>query len=80
MQTICRLIQLGPEEAESLVADPASLSTYVRAGSDVYRYWHAIEYLLARHRPGSAAAKWLTLGTIVSAASGSIPGARVLRR
>jgi hypothetical protein len=78
MQTICRLIQLTPEEAERLVADPASLSTCVRHDSDVYRYWHAIEYLLARHQPGSAAARWLSLGTAVSSARGSIPGARVL--
>ena len=81
MQTICRLIQLVPEEAEGLVADPASLPLHRKAAkiySDVYRYWHAIEYLLARHRPGSVAARWLTVGTTVSPDSGSIPGARVL--
>ena len=81
MQTICRLIQLAPEEAETLTANPSSLPYRVKAAkiySDVYRYWHAIEYLLARHRPGSAVASWLTLGTAVSSATDSIPAARVL--
>ena len=78
MQTICRLIQLDPKEAESLVANFDSPPVHLKPRSDVYRYWHAIEYLLARHRPGSAAARWLTLGTAVSAASDNIPGARVL--
>ena len=81
MPTICRLIQLTPQEAESIVADPDALSAHLKAAtihSDVYRYWHGIEYLLARHRPGSAAARWLALGTAVSPASENIPGARVL--
>lgn len=81
MPTICRLIQLAPDEAGSLQANPASLSQHVSAAasySDVYRYWHAIEYLLAKHRPGSAPAKWLAMGTTVSAASPDFPGARVL--
>jgi Domain of unknown function (DUF1877) len=79
--TICRLIQLAPDDARSLLAHPASLSHHVSAAaiySGVYRYWHAIEYLLAKHRPGSAAAQWLTMGKAVSAASGDVPGARVL--
>ncbi len=81
MPTICRLIQLAPDDAKSLLANPASLSQRVNAAaiySDVYRYWHAIEYLLAKHRPGSVAANWLAMGTTVSAASGDVPGARVL--
>ena len=81
MQTICRLIPLSPNDAASLVANPASLSQRVGSAkdySDVYRYWHAIEYLLAQHRPGSAAANWLTMGATVSAAAVDIPGARVL--
>src|SRR5688572_15161980 len=50
VQTICRLIQLSPEEAAGLVASQGSLSNRIQsatAHSDVYRYWHAIEYLLA---------------------------------
>jgi hypothetical protein len=81
MQTICRIIQLSPEHAASLVANHGSLSERVRSASiygDVYRYWHAIEYLLAQHRPGSAAASWLTIGALVSPAAAGVPGARVL--
>ena len=81
MQTICRLIPLSPNDAASLVANPASLPQRIGSAkdySDVYRYWHAIEYLLAQHRPGSAAANWLTMGATVSAAAVDIPGARVL--
>ena len=81
MPTICRLIQLSPDDAASLVANPISLSQRVDSAtiySDVYRYWHAIEYLLAQHRPGGAAANWLAMGTRVSGARGDVPGARVL--
>jgi hypothetical protein len=81
MQTICRLIRLSPDEAAGLIANPASLSERVGSAtiySDVYRYWHAIEYLLAQHRPGTSAANWLAMGALVSAANGDIPGARVL--
>lgn len=81
MPTICRLIQLAPDDAASLLANPASLPERVagaKSFSDVYRYWHAIEYLLARHRPGGVAAKWLTIGTAVSAGSTDVPGARLL--
>jgi len=79
--TICRLIQLSPDEAASLVANPATLTTRVGSAtiySDVYRYWHAIEYLLAAHRPNSTAAKWLATGATVSAATADVPSARVL--
>jgi hypothetical protein len=81
MPTICRLIQLSPDDAASLVANPGSLSNLARSAtiySDVYRYWHAIEYLLAQHRPASAAAKWLATGTPVSPASADIPSARLV--
>lgn len=81
MPTICRLIQLSPDDAASLVANPSSLSNRMQSAtiySDVYRYWHAIEYLLAQHRPGSKAANWLATGTTVSLASADIPSARVL--
>lgn len=62
------------------MADPGSLLNRVGSAtiySDVYRYWHAIEYLLAQYQPGSAAARWLAMGTPVSAAS-EVPSARVL--
>jgi hypothetical protein len=81
MQTICRLIQLAPDDAAGLAADVGTLSERVRSATiygDVYRYWHAIEFLLAQHRPGSAAAKWLAAGLPVSSAVGDIPGARLL--
>ena len=81
MPTICRLIQLSPDEAASLVANPDILTTRVASAtsySDVYRYWHAIEYLLAQHRPDGIAAQWLSLGTIVSTASADLPSARVI--
>ena len=81
MQTICRLIQLSPKDADSLVAHHDKLSQVVGAAkrySDVYRYWHAIEYLLAQHLPGSVAATWLSTGTQVSEATSAVPGARVL--
>jgi hypothetical protein len=81
VQTICRLIQLSADDAAGLVANPATLSQHVQSAriyGDVYRYWHAIEYLLAQHRPRSAAATWLTMGTAVSAARADVPSARVL--
>jgi hypothetical protein len=81
MQTICRVIQLSPAEAAGLVADPNTLPERRRAATiygDVYRYWHAIEFLLAQHRPESAAARWCSSGTLLTPATGEIPGARVL--
>ena len=81
MPIMCRLLELPPERAASLIAQPESLAPSVEAAknySDVYRYWHAIEYLLARHRPASVAANWLKLGQAVSTANEEIPAARVL--
>lgn len=81
MPTICRLIELSADDASSLLAAPDSLPSRVgsaKRSSDVYRYWHAIEYLLAQHKPGSHAASWLSSGKSVSGAVGEIPGARVL--
>jgi len=46
--------------------------------SDVYRYWHAIEFLLTRHAPTSTVARWLNSGTTVSAGSSEIPAARLI--
>src|SRR5262245_65922188 len=81
MPTTCRLIQLKPEQAERLSADPGSLTATVQSASSysgVYRYWHGIAYLLAQHRPGGAASRWLTIGAPMSAASAEVPGARLL--
>ena len=81
MPIICRLLQIPPNSAASLVADPNKLEETVKAAkiySGVYRYWHGIEYLLAQHSPDSPAANWLSLGQAVSKAVDSIPAARVL--
>jgi|KBSSwiStaDraftv2_1062776.scaffolds.fasta_scaffold11471_6 uncharacterized protein DUF1877 len=81
MPTICRLLQLAPDRARALLAKPDELQQAIassRVYTDVYRYWDGIQFLLARHRPGTAAARWLELGTAVSAASGDIPASRVL--
>ena len=81
MQTICRLIQLSAADAASLVANPGSLPDRVHLATiygDVYRYWHAIEFLLSKHRPGSASANWLASGTPVSPDAADVPASRVL--
>lgn len=81
MPTICRLLQLSPDQATNLTAHLDTLAQAVEAAkiySDVYRYWDAIQYLLARHRPASPAANWLGLGQAVSIAARDIPAARVL--
>ena len=49
-----------------------------RTYSDVYRYWHAIEYLLAQHRAATPAVQWLSLGQAVSMAAEEVPAARVI--
>jgi hypothetical protein len=82
MPTICRLLRLPPEAADALMARHRELPHAVESAkiyADVYRYWHAIEYLLALHRPGSPAAAWLGAGEAVSPGSPDIPPARVLR-
>ena len=81
MPTICRLLQLPPAEAAALRSRPGRLTQSVDSAkiySDVYRYWHAIQYLLAQHRPTSPAGDWLGLGQAVSRAIDDIPAARVL--
>lgn len=81
MPTICRLLQLAPDRAMLLLSKPDDLQQAIASSKtygDVYRYWDAIGYLLARHRPGTLAARWLALGAAVSAATGDIPAARVL--
>ena len=81
MPIICRLLQIPPDRATSLIVQPATLAETVNSAkiySGVYRYWHGIEYLLAQHSPDSPAANWLTLGQAVSTAADSIPAARAL--
>jgi hypothetical protein len=81
---ICRLIQLTPDRAMKLsagAADSADIAEAVQSArvySDVYRYWDGIGFLLARHRPGSDAARWLESGVAVSGVTGQVPGARIL--
>lgn len=63
------------------MAQPNTLAQAIESAkiySGVYRYWHGIEYLLAQHRPGSAAATWLSIGTRVSAATDVVPAATAL--
>jgi len=78
---ICRLFQLPAGPASNLQANASSLPDTISSSgnrSDVYRYWHAIEYLLTQHSPASPSAQWLKLGTTVSAQSGEIPAARLV--
>ena len=81
MAIICRMLELPAETASTLQADASRLPDAIkssRAYSDVYRYWHAIEYLLTQHAPTSPAARWLSLGATVSTAVGEIPAARLI--
>jgi len=81
MPIICRLLELTPEQGASLTAHPNDLDQVVaasRSSSDVYRYWHAIEYLLAWHRPDSVAAQWLELGQAVATPTQDLPASRLL--
>ena len=81
MPIICRLLQIPPDRAASLVAEPNQLGETVKSAkiySGVYRYWHGIEYLLAQHSPDSPAAQWLSLGQAVSVARDAIPAVRLL--
>jgi len=81
MTIICRLLELSPESASQLQTDAERLPDIMKSGknpSDVYRYWHAIEYLLAQHSPAEATARWLSSGIAVSAGSGEIPPARLV--
>lgn len=81
MNIICRTLELPAGVASDLQANHLRLPEAIKAAKlygDVYRYWHSIEYLLVRHRPQSAAARWLSAGTTVSPPAGKIPGARVI--
>ena len=81
MAIICRMLELPADSACQLHANTARLAEVIQSTkvySDVYRYWHAIEYLLTRHSPTSPAARWLNSGTTVSARSSEIPAARLI--
>jgi hypothetical protein len=81
MPTICRLIQLTPATGDSLLAQPDSLDDCVvaaKAHSDVYRYWHGIQFLLSRHRPDTPAAQWLDLGRLIRRGDPSLPDYRLI--
>ena len=81
MPAICRLIQLTPAEGDALLARPDSLRDCVAAAkvhSDVYRYWHGIQFLLARHRPDTAAARWLELGRPIPGSDPPLPDDRLI--
>jgi Domain of unknown function (DUF1877) len=81
MPTICRLIQLTPAEGDALLAKPDSLKDCVaaaKAHSDVYRYWHGIQFLLDRHRPDTPAAQWLDLGRPIRSGDPSLPDDRLI--
>jgi hypothetical protein len=75
------MLELPAGSASALQADASRLPDAIKtakAYSDVYRYWHAIEYLLTQHAPTSPAARWLHSGTRVSTAAGEIPAARLI--
>lgn len=81
MPTVCRLIQLTPAEGDALLAQPDSLAGCVASASvhsDVYRYWHGIQFLLGRHRPDTPAAQWLDLGRPIRNGDPSLPDDRLI--
>ena len=81
MAIICRMLELPAEPASQLQANPARLPDVIKSAqvySDVYRYWHAIEFLLTQHASASAVARWLNLGPTVSAGSSEMPAARLI--
>lgn len=81
MPVICRLLKLTPVQAEALVGSPENLLEAVESCdtySDVYRYWHAIQFLLSRYNSKSVNVNWLGAGKPVSDVSGDIPASRVV--
>jgi len=78
---ICRMFELPAGSASTLTTGAADLPDAIKSAKnhfDVYRYWHAIEYLLVQHVPQSSSARWLSLGSTVSSAAGAIPAARLI--
>lgn len=81
MPVICRLLKLSPLQAEAVVDSPETLLKVVESCntySDVYRYWHGIQFLLSRHNSPSVSVNWLDAGRPVSDVSGDIPASRVV--
>lgn len=81
MPVICRLIQLESSEADALLAQPGTFGDQVAGAktySDVYRYWHGIQFLLDRHRPDTPAARWLDLGHRIQRDDASLPDDRLV--
>ena len=81
MPVICRLLKLSREQAVALIESSENLQAAIESCdtySDVYRYWHAIQFLLSRHRPQATGVRWLESGKTVSATLGEIPASRVL--
>lgn len=81
MPCICRLLKLSLEHATLLLEQQENLDQALESAetyTDVYRYWHAIQYLLSRHQPESVAVNWLNAGAIVSESSDDIPATRVI--
>lgn len=65
MPIICRLLAQPASRAADLPTRPDGLADAVASAkiyNGVYRYWHGIGFLLARHSPGSLAGRWLDLG------------------
>lgn len=65
MTIICRTLRIGASESEALASGTLALDAAIASSrnySDVYRYWHGIEYLLRLHLPDVTAAEWRRLG------------------
>lgn len=80
MPIICRLIELPVAVANGL-GDRASVDDAVKNAkifSGMYRYWHGIAFLLARHSPDTAAAHLLDIGRAVTPADDAVPASRLL--
>jgi hypothetical protein len=81
MPVICRLLAQPATQAVQLPSQPEQLASAVesaRTYTDVYRYWHGIEFLLAQHQPESFSARWLALGQPVSPSTSRVPAARII--
>lgn len=79
MPVICRLIQVPSAAATKLAADTSQLASTVKAAkiySDIYRYWHGIDWLIAAHGHGGAI---LQAGKAVSQPDGQTPASRLLQ-
>lgn len=79
MVTICRLMKLAPAAADALAAAPGTLAAAVAASdtwSDLYRYWHAIEHLLAKHVPDEP--RLFARGAAAPPLADDLPPTRVL--